>query len=221
MYTYKKTPVLRVTIVLLSVFCGTTAYAQGTLFVQNDRVGIGEETPDAPLEIVATAATIGAGNAAGLFRKDGDLAFQLDNTNVTGFWNFANAASENEFRISRSGTGGVEMTVTSAGNMIIRGTITTAGSCSVGCDRVFSDDYGLESITEHAQQMWTNSYLPAVGPTLEDQPFNLTEKTGGMLNELEKAHIYIEQLHRRLEAKEQTISDVLTRLEKLEAENAR
>jgi len=28
---------------------------------------------------------------------------------------------------------------------------------------------------------------------------NLSEKTGGILNELEKAHIYIEQLHLRLE----------------------
>lgn len=221
MKNYKQTSVSRVTLVLLSVFWGTTAYAQGTLFVANDRVGIGDDTPEAPLEIVATALTAGLGNSVGLYRKDGDLAIQLDNTTVTGFWNFSNAAAESEFRISRSGTGGAEMTVTSAGNMIIRGTITTAGSCSVGCDRVFSDDYGLESITEHADQMWSNSYLPAVGPTLEDQPFNLTEKTGGMLNELEKAHIYIEQLHKRLDAKERTISDVLTRLEKLEAETAR
>lgn len=221
MYTYKQTSVLRVTIVLLSVLCGTTAYAQGTLFVENDRVGIGDATPEAPLEIVATAATAGTGNAVGLFRKAGALAFQLDDTTVAGFWNFAVAASEDEFRISRSGTGAREMTLTGAGNMTIRGTITTAGSCSGGCDRVFSDDYGLESIAEHAQQMWANSYLPAVGPTAEDQPFNLTEKTGGMLNELEKAHIYIEQLHKRLDAKERTISDVLVRLEKLEAENAR
>jgi hypothetical protein len=43
--------------------------------------------------------------------------------------------------------------------------------------------------------MWENSYLPAVGPTQENAPINLSDKTGRMLNELEKAHIYIEQLH--------------------------
>jgi len=44
--------------------------------------------------------------------------------------------------------------------------------------------------------MWAESYLPAVGPTPEGGAgFNLTEKTGGILSELEKAHIYIEQVN--------------------------
>ena len=41
--------------------------------------------------------------------------------------------------------------------------------------------------------------LPSRGrPTIENEPFNVSQKTGGMLNELEKAHIYIEQLHDRV-----------------------
>lgn len=45
--------------------------------------------------------------------------------------------------------------------------------------------------------MWVHRHLPAVGPTAEGEPFNVTEKSGGMLNELEKAHIYIELQHGR------------------------
>ena len=219
MYKYR---ILGIAILLSSFLTGTAAYAQGVLYVENERVGIGQATPGAPLEIVATPTTVGVGNAVGLFRKPGALAFQLDDTDVAGFWNFSVAAAENEFRISRSGTGARELTLTAAGDMIITGTLTTGGAtCSGGCDRVFSSDFALETIDEHAEQMWSNSYLPAIGPTRPFQPFNLTEKTGGIVNELEKAHIYIEQLHKRLEAKERTIDDVLTRLEKLEAENAR
>ena len=37
-----------------------------------------------------------------------------------------------------------------------------------------------------------------------------------MLNELEKAHVYIEQLHNRLQQQEQTIDNLTERLEALE-----
>jgi len=57
--------------------------------------------------------------------------------------------------------------------------------------------------------MWSNSYLKGVGPTLPDQPINVTRKTTGILNELEKAHIYIEQLH-------STIKELESRIEKIE-----
>jgi hypothetical protein len=41
-------------------------------------------------------------------------------------------------------------------------------------------------------------FLPAVGPNLPHAPVNLSEKTGGILNELEKAHLYIEELSLRI-----------------------
>jgi hypothetical protein len=54
--------------------------------------------------------------------------------------------------------------------------------------------------------MWQKGHLPTVGPTPEDQPINVSDKLGRMLNELEKAHIYIDQLHRRLEALERDLA---------------
>ncbi len=75
----------------------------------------------------------------------------------------------------------------------------TSGACDPGpCDGTFTD-YELESIEEHAAYMWENSHLWGVGPTPDGAPLNLSKKTTGILHELEKAHIYIEQLHRRLE----------------------
>jgi hypothetical protein len=55
--------------------------------------------------------------------------------------------------------------------------------------------------------MWQNGHLPNIGPTPEDQPINVSDKLGRMLNELEKAHIYIDQLHRRLEALERDLAN--------------
>ena len=182
----------------------------GTLGVAaSGRVGIGTgSSSDAPLEVVATPTTIGFGNAViKLANPAGPVAFQLNPNDDATFWNFAAVASNNQFNISRSGTGNTEMSLTSAGNMTIFGTLTTGGpTCGGGCDRVFDDDYDLPSIADHAEQMWKNRYLPAIGPTLQGQPVNLSEQYGNMLNELEKAHIYIAQLNERNQALQDRLS---------------
>lgn len=104
-----------------------------------------------------------------------------------------------------------EMTLDTAGNMVLQGSITTGGgTCGGGCDAVFDADYVLPTIEEHAELMWTNKYLPNVGPTEEGAPINVSDKLGRMLNELEKAHIYIEQL-------DSQNKKLMARLEKLEA----
>ncbi len=92
------------------------------------------------------------------------------------------------------------MSLRSNGNMIITGTLTTGGpTCGGGCDKVFEADYDLPSIEEHSSLMWKNKHLPAIGPTEPSKPVNLSEQYGNMLNELEKAHIYIAQLNEEKE----------------------
>ena len=93
-----------------------------------------------------------------------------------------------------------ELFLDTSGNLTISGSLTVGPGGCTNCDRVFGPDCELESFEDHASYMWTNRHLPGVGPTPEDQPMNLSKKTGGILNELEKAHIYIEQLHARVEA---------------------
>ena len=100
------------------------------------------------------------------------------------------------------------------GNLAITGQLTTAGSCSVGCDRVFDADYALPSIADHQAAMWKNGYLPNVGPTAEDAPFNVSDKMGRMLNELEHAHIFIGQ-------QQDMIARLAARLDALEGQIAK
>ncbi|MEX0343967.1 MAG: hypothetical protein AB3N20_03525 [Rhizobiaceae bacterium] len=101
------------------------------------------------------------------------------------------------------------------------GIVTQGPTCGTPCDAVFDPEvYTVESIDEHAEYMWKNKHLLGVGPTGPNLPFNVTEKTAGILNELEKAHIYIEQLHQRLEKAEKlelAIADLREEIAELKA----
>jgi len=93
------------------------------------------------------------------------------------------------------------------GNLVTSGTVTTGGpTCSGGCDAVFGVDYDLPSIEDHAREMFANKHLPEIGPTIPGAPLNISEQYGKMLNELEKAHIYIAQQETRLVAQEGKMS---------------
>ena len=108
-----------------------------------------------------------------------------------------NNSGGNTFRINIVDGDGWELQLQPSGDMEIKGALTTGGpSCSGGCDVVLSPGYKLDSIEEHAAKMWAKSFLPAVRPTPESGvAFNHTEKTGVSFSELDKAHIYIEQVN--------------------------
>ena len=98
--------------------------------------------------------------------------------------------------------------------------LTVNGGCT-GCDSVFRDDWPLETIDEHSRAMFKNSYLPGVGPTPEGETtIDVFQKITGILQELEKAHIYIDQLHERqkkTERLELAIADLQNEIETLRA----
>ena len=133
--------------------------------------------------------------------KGGSQIILEDNENALQ-WKMAhrNAGNQEFFILDEDNADGVEFTLDRSGNLTITGNLTTGGSgaCNAGCDRVFDASYEMPTIEEHAAYMWDNQHLPAVGATIEGEPMNLTHKVGGMLNELEKAHIYIEQLNDRI-----------------------
>ena len=160
------------------------------------------------MEVVGDVATNGTGNSVVLIRNAGALAFQLDDTNTTGFWNFANANGETEFRISRSGTGGVELTVDSSGNLVIRGTLTTAGPTYP--DYVFDADYDLMDLSELDTFISENHHLPNI-PTASElkERVNVNELQRVMLEKIEELTLHaisqqkaIDALQARLDAKE-------------------
>jgi hypothetical protein len=139
--------------------------------------------------------------------NNGGAFFTFVDTSLAKSWAVASLAS-NVFTINQQQNAGIEYRFEGNGDLTIAGTLTTGGPfCGGGCDRVFDPEFDLESLEEHAVFMWEEHHLPGVGPTPEDAPVNLSQKTGGLLNELEKAHIYIEQLHSRLKALEAIMDD--------------
>lgn len=178
-------------------------------------VGMGTSSPDAALDIQRA----GGGAAVSMLRFTNTngpsrLEFRDDTGSVN--WDFRTTSGDT-FVITQPTSPTNDFLIASNGNVTVRGTLTTSGpTCGSGCDRVFAPDFELESIEEHAALMWANSYLPAVGPTRPGEAFNVSEKTGGILNELEKAHIYIEQLNAKLTERDALIQQLARRLDQLE-----
>jgi hypothetical protein len=201
------------------------ASSNSLLIDTDDDVGIGAGTsPSASLHVKRSDGSarifVEEANATTSNRtllemsNKGSARIKLTNTAFSTSWVFGTPSDD--FEISRDGSGASEFKLDQDGNLEITGSLTTGGTTcgGGGCDQVFRNE--IETIEEHAALMWGNSYLPAVGPTVENAPFNVTHKTTAMLNELEKAHIYIDQLNGELKEKEAKIDELSERLERIE-----
>jgi len=194
-----------------------------SIFVDVDgTVGIGTASPaldNAGVHVKSTndttAASVGIGVDAS---AAGNCAMNLQYGPAQGH-NFITARPCSGNERMRMFVGATEtMTLLTTG-VNITGDLTVSGDCTevdgACADFVFKPSYELESIEEHAKLMWENSYLPEVGPA-SATGFSVGRKTTGILHELEKAHIYIEQLNETVVARDAVISELLERVERLE-----
>ena len=174
-------------------------------------VGLGTDSPDQELDIEASGPNFrmtntGTGGGIWDFRVDPDsgrLTVTDDGTGIRNPFKIAQDADNNLVKIGTGASNRVEIN----GDLYI-------GSTQVTPDYVFEPGYDLESIDEHGAFMWKNSHLPAMLPAMLDADeghtvINIGSRSQGMLEELEKAHIYIEQLHK-------TITDLTIRVGQLE-----
>ncbi len=174
-----------------------------SLFVAaNNDIGVGTDSPaqslhvrrtdDATIYVQNTTATPGIRSQ--VFLENAGGAIMSMHESVSGnIWNLVGGSF---FGVQLQGTSGALFSVATNGNATVTGTMTTGGgTCGSGCDKVFDADYDLPSIEDHAEEMFANRHLPNVGPTVENAPINVSDKLGRMLNELEKAHIYIADLN--------------------------
>jgi hypothetical protein len=103
-------------------------------------------------------------------------------------------------------------TASPAGTLDVNGSIYQRG-VSLHADYVFNPAYKLESIEEHSAFMWENKHLKAIPEAKVDENglelIEVGSHSKGIVEELEKAHIYIEQLHAK-------IAEMEARLNKLE-----
>ena len=127
----------------------------------------------------------------------------------------AGAPTTSRLLMNSNGDVGIGTTAP-AGKLDVNGSIFQRGG-QLFADYVFDNDYTLESIEEHADYMWNNKHLPAVGERkVDEQGHEIVEigaRMRGLLEELEKAHIYISTLSERISRKD-------TEVEKLERQNA-
>jgi hypothetical protein len=100
-------------------------------------------------------------------------------------------------------------TTSPAGKLDVNGSIFQRGS-RLHADYVFEDEYKLESIKEHTDFMWKNKHLKAIPKAKVDENGMEIVEVGshrkGIVEELEKAHIYISQLEARLAKLEELLN---------------
>jgi hypothetical protein len=203
-------------------------------------VGIGTQSPSGALHIGNNGAQWSSFNYGNnLIIKDGTVARNpaigiFDSTNANP-WAIVNNAGSLKFSqmpalgnivtapsdrltIAPSGNVGIGTTAP-AGTLDVNGTIFQRGIL-LHADYVFEPSYTLESIEEHAEFMWNNKHLPAMSARTVDEKGQEVVEIGarmrGMLEELEKAHIYISTLSDRITEKDAA----LTKLERQNRELA-
>jgi len=110
-------------------------------------------------------------------------------------------------RILSGGNVGIG-TTNPQGKLDVNGSIYQRGGL-LHADYVFEPGYELEPIEEHSESMWQNKHLPAIPKGKLDEDGQEIVEVGahrrGIVEELEKAHIYIEQLHKRVKALEEKL----------------
>jgi len=188
----------------------------------NGNVGIGTTGPNGALHVKASGAQADAiDDGIGLLRSAGG-DYQIQITSPSGFphIDFSNGAGEDsDMRIILTGDNALSIeggnvgigTTNPQGKLDVNGSIFQRGGL-LHADYVFESDYELESIEEHAESMWNNKHLKAIPKAKVDEHGREIVEVGahrkGIVEELEKAHIYIEQLNQRLKAMEEKLASL-------------
>jgi hypothetical protein len=181
----------------------------------NGRIGIGTTNPQRQLHILGSGPRILIETADGYnpelnFASSGTPVWAMYKHTVSGDLRFF----QNGDRVTiQNATGNVGIgTANPQGKLDVNGPIYQRG-IQLHADYVFEPDFKLESIEEHSQFMWKNKHLTAIPKARKDENGQEIVEVGshqrGIVEELEKAHIYIEQLKQQIK----TLEERLTKLE--------
>ena len=185
------------------------------------RIGIGTLSPIDRLEVDGGPITIdGAAGISGVrFRQEDVMK-----------WTFFTASwlENDDFRLRNETTGADVMIFDSESNNVGIRTLNPQGTLDVNgsiyqrgdvlhADYVFEPDYQLESIEAHSAFMWKNKHLRAIPKSKTDANGREIVEVGahrkGIVEELEKAHIYIEQLHHRIKTLEEQLTQLASQFD--------
>lgn len=185
-----------------------------TLYLDSTgNIGFGTTSPDDNLDIEANGPSVrlthtGANSSTWrLFVKDDSGRFNItDDPSLARIpFKFINGANNNLMKV-----GVPSDTVEINGKLKVNGDITATGTITP--DYVFQPGYELKTIEEHAKFMWKNSHLPMVEKAKVNENgqgiFSLNERSQQLLEELEIAHIYIDQLNTTVKKLEKRLTDL-------------
>ena len=104
--------------------------------------------------------------------------------------------------------------ITGTGSIVHRTT-------QIHADYIFDTDYELESIEQHAATMVNKKHLSSIPPPQKDETGHPIVDYGslmrGLLEELEKAHIYIAKVNNAISEQQKELSALSERVEALAA----
>ncbi len=187
---------------VLTLTTAVAGLAQETMYIDGNNVGIGTNTPAEKLHVRDGNLSVEQSGADpvhfGLSSNGESWEIRMNANNgrmtftspgggaATSPFKFDRQAGENLFRVGVMAGDTVDIN----GKLVINGTDVTP-------DYVFAPDYPLESIEEHSALMWENRRLPALPGAARDEEdgVDVLQHSMAILEELEKAHIYIAQLN--------------------------
>ena len=218
--------IMTVALLLLVIPPGTVLAQEGVLFVENGNVGITEANPGFPLHIVrqdGTAAVVVEERSTTVQNRslftlinNGGAEFGLQNSNSGQNWRFHTGGGR--FNISLVGTGADELRLTQTGNLIISGSLTTAGGFYP--DYVFSDSYKLMPLSDLRHFIDEHRHLPNVPTALETEggrEVNMTELQLRLLEKVEELTLYVLQQEEHIQEQQRRITAFQEELDELRA----
>ena len=207
--------------VLVAISAQSPAFAQVTMQVVGDDVGIGTSTPSEKLHVKDGNLKVEqsvAGTSAILDFATSSFSWQIKQNAFTGRLTFSSpggGATSAPFKFDRQAQENLfRVGVLAADTVDINGDLVITGDCTEQngpcADYVFEPDYELPSLSQLAAFIAENKHLPNV-PSAEEMRqngVNMTQMSGRLLEKIEELTLYTLQQQQLIEELQASLQEL-------------